>query len=397
MYEVTGDDQLPLLILVVVVDDVDKVQITESGLTNIIAQMRFITNFDFMHCRNNELEYYPLPLLTPSYCYASFATAIDFLKQFKVRHTQPATLAPFHLSRPSSRRSNPDFGLKGWTQGDQSIFNDILTQSSLEQLSRELGARRPSAASISTPRSVVTHVVKKTEPQYWWSDELEMRLQWACGVGVTRRRVERSTFDLSLSQSTSASLQNSLSHDNTLGEFSPSELSDSSLGDMTGLAEPASATDAIDLSRSAGTAGTAGDAGTAGTAGAAGQEARHLRWLGCCCDEKCVEMKMPGDVSYIPLPQPAPEKEETVIHFDQPLLQHPVTGPQQSVENNVMPIQKQTSPVASSVSTETEQRESSMSSASSTTFYGDNGMGPFLSSLKMNRRKVLRSSDYVSC
>ena len=49
MYEVTGDDQLPLLILVVGVEAWSEAQITQSGLVNIIAQMRFITNFEFMH------------------------------------------------------------------------------------------------------------------------------------------------------------------------------------------------------------------------------------------------------------------------------------------------------------------------------------------------------------
>ena len=83
MYEVTGDDQLPLLILVVGMVMWSEAQITQSGLVNIIAQMRFITNFDFMHCRNNELEWDSHPHLIHSYCYASFATAIDFLKQFK--------------------------------------------------------------------------------------------------------------------------------------------------------------------------------------------------------------------------------------------------------------------------------------------------------------------------
>lgn len=97
------------------------------------------------------------------------------MKQFKVRRNQ--SVPPFHLNRPSVARSLSDFGLEGWSQSDQSIFNDILTQSSLEQLSREMIARRPSSASLSSTRSVVSHVVKKTEPQYWWSDELESRLQ----------------------------------------------------------------------------------------------------------------------------------------------------------------------------------------------------------------------------
>lgn len=272
MYEVTGDDQLPLLILVVGVVAWSEAQITQSGLVNIIAQMRFITNFDFMHCRNNELEWGSHPSLIRSYCYASFATAIDFLKQFKVRRAQPASLAPFHLNRPTHQRGASDFGLKGWTQGDQSIFNDLLTQSSLEQLSRELVVRRPSAVSVSTPRSVMTHVVKKTEPQYWWSDELETRLQWGRVPGVTARRVERSTFDLSLSQSTSASLQNSLSRDNALAEFSPSDVSDSSLDDFTGLAEPSGPA----------TSTSGASSSTSDTT----QTARHLRWLGCCCDER---------------------------------------------------------------------------------------------------------------
>lgn len=46
VHHVTSDDQLPLLILV----------IAESPLTNIVAQIQFMNNFDFMHSRNNELE-----------------------------------------------------------------------------------------------------------------------------------------------------------------------------------------------------------------------------------------------------------------------------------------------------------------------------------------------------
>ena len=382
MYEVTGDDQLPLLILVVGVVMWSEAQITQSGLVNIIAQMRFITNFDFMHCRNNELEWHFHPSLIRSYCYASFATAIDFLKQFKVRRAQPASLAPFHLNRPTHQRGASDFGLKGWTQGDQSIFNDLLTQSSLEQLSRELVVRRPSAVSVSTPRSVMTHVVKKTEPQYWWSDELETRLQWGRVPGVTARRVERSTFDLSLSQSTSASLRNSLSRDNALAEFSPSDVSDSSLDDFTGLAEPSGPA----------TSTSGASSSTSDTT----QTARHLRWLGCCCDEACAEMKAPGEVSYMPVPQPGRQKEEMVIHFDEPSQPPPVVVPRKSMEKEPTPMQRQTFPLPSPVKTETEQRASYVPSASTVTSIDDNGMGPFLSSLKMNRRKVLRSSDFVS-
>ena len=107
-------------------------------------------------------------------------------------------------------------------------------------------------------------------------------------------------------------------------------------------------------------------------------------------------MKAPGEVSYMPVPQPGRQKEEMVIHFDEPLQPPPVVVPRKSMEKEPLPMQRQTFPLPSPVKTETEQRASYVPSASAGTSIDDNGMGPFLSSLKMNRRKVLRSSDFVS-
>ena len=57
MYEVSGDDQLPLLILIVGVLFVDSYQITQSSVNNLTAHIRFMNQYDFTHSRNNELEY----------------------------------------------------------------------------------------------------------------------------------------------------------------------------------------------------------------------------------------------------------------------------------------------------------------------------------------------------
>ena len=64
-------------------------------------------------------------------------------------------------------------GLDGWKEQTQSVFNDVITQTSLEQSSKDLAIKRP----MTAPRSVVSHVVKNVHDDFWWSRDLESKLQ----------------------------------------------------------------------------------------------------------------------------------------------------------------------------------------------------------------------------
>ena len=108
-----------------------------------------------------------------SYCFASFSTAIDFLKQFKVKKAFQEPVA-FHITKKQEKKI--DLGLQGWKVQTQSVFNDFITQTSLEQATKEIAIRRLS--SSSTPRSVISHVVKNVQDDFWWSQDLEAKLQY---------------------------------------------------------------------------------------------------------------------------------------------------------------------------------------------------------------------------
>lgn len=76
--------------------------------------------------------------------------------------------------RKKQPKKELSLGLEGWKEQTQSVFNDIITQTSLEQASKEVAMKRPVS---STPRSVVSHVVKNIQDDFWWSHDLESRLQ----------------------------------------------------------------------------------------------------------------------------------------------------------------------------------------------------------------------------
>ena len=162
IHHITSDDQLPLLILVIV----------ESPLTNVIAQVQFMDDFDFMHSRNNELEYGSFLFLIFSYCFASFSTAVDFLKLYKVQRKQ-FTLQPATRLSPTE-----DFGLEGWAPGIHSVFNDILTQTSLEPVVFQQSSSSLRSSSVSSQRSTSSSQFDTPDQQgYWWSRDLERQLR----------------------------------------------------------------------------------------------------------------------------------------------------------------------------------------------------------------------------
>ena len=119
IHHITSDDQLPLLILVIV----------ESPLTNVIAQVQFMDDFDFMHSRNNELEYGSFLFLIFSYCFASFSTAVDFLKHYKVQRKQFTLQPATRLSPTEDLGSRHSFCIQryshtnlSWASGISTIF-----------------------------------------------------------------------------------------------------------------------------------------------------------------------------------------------------------------------------------------------------------------------------------
>lgn len=71
-------------------------------------------------------------------------------------------------------QSVPSLEMEGWKEQTLSVFNDLITQTSLEQSSKDLAIKR---IPTSTPRSVISHVVSNTQDDFWWSQDLEARLQ----------------------------------------------------------------------------------------------------------------------------------------------------------------------------------------------------------------------------
>ena len=129
-------------------------------------------DFDFMHSRNNELEYGSFLFLIFSYCFASFSTAVDFLKHYKVQRKQ-FTLQPATRLSPTE-----DFGLEGWAPGIPSVFNDILTQTSLEPVVFQQSSSSLRSSSVSSQRSTSSSQFDTPDQQgYWWSRDLERRLR----------------------------------------------------------------------------------------------------------------------------------------------------------------------------------------------------------------------------
>lgn len=110
--------------------------------------------------------------INSSYCFASFSTAVDFLKHYKVRRKQ-------FVLQPATRTSpTEDFGLEGWATGIPSVFNDILTQTSLEPVSSQL-------SSTSQQSVASSHLDTPDQQGYWWSHDLERRLQYCIYTSFT--------------------------------------------------------------------------------------------------------------------------------------------------------------------------------------------------------------------
>lgn len=107
-----------------------------------------------------------------SYCFASFSTAVDFIKQFRLRKKKEMKI-DFKITKKRTQ-SLPSLGMEGWKEQTLSVFNDLITQTSLEQSSKDLTIKR---MPTTTPRSVVSHVVNNTQDDFWWSQDLEARLQ----------------------------------------------------------------------------------------------------------------------------------------------------------------------------------------------------------------------------
>lgn len=71
------------------------IQISQSSLSNILSQIRFITDFDFMHCRTNELEFLRFPLF--------------HLDTASLRSTPPSTSFATSSPRNAISRTLPRF------------------------------------------------------------------------------------------------------------------------------------------------------------------------------------------------------------------------------------------------------------------------------------------------
>lgn len=193
---------------------------------------------------------------------------------------------------------------------------------------------------------------------------------------MTRRRIEQSTFDLCSSQSNS--VRNSLSQ-NPPTELSTPEPSESSLGDST---------EQLTLSQA-----------SSQELAKVPEYSAHTSWLGCCCEDSCGEAKRPWDAGYVRVAQPTVEAgQDMVVHFESAPQPPPPVVVARKVEKEVpQKAQRQTFPLPTTSSTELggdNDWRRSYAEPSVRISTNDNGIGPFLSSLKMNRRKVLRSSDF---
>ena len=130
--------------------------------------------FRFHALPNQRIGVSPFPSFPSRYCFASFYTAIDFLRHFKPKKRHLQNASTFRLPRPAVRPAPAGIHASGWTSATQSIFNDLLTRSSLDPPSPR-GSTAP-----STPRSTVSRAFRQpaaSAASFWWSEALERRFQ----------------------------------------------------------------------------------------------------------------------------------------------------------------------------------------------------------------------------